>query len=455
MSRHLPDKLWFLWQLWVSALVLVGCLVASFASAQAPDAKGPAWVLTLEGPIGPAVADYLIRGIDQAEQAQAPLVIIRMDTPGGLDLSMRDIIQRILAASVPVVSYVSPDGARAASAGTFLLYASHIAAMAPSTTLGAATPVAIGAGSQAEPEATETSQTALSKKQINDAVAYIRELAALRGRNADWAEQAVREAASLGAQQALEQRVIDLQAKDMTDLLAQLHGREITIGSAKRVLDTQGLSLAEHSPDWRSRLLAVITNPSLAYVLMMIGIYGLIYEFSNPGIGGPGIIGVICLLLALYAFQMLPVNYLGIALIVLGLTLMVSEAFVPSFGVLGVGGALAFVLGSFVLMDTQVPAYQIGLPLIAGFAVMSLLVCVLSVSMALRAHRRKALLGADSWVGALAEALDDFDRRGHVRIQGETWQARTSVPVQKGQQVRVQAVHDLVLDVMPTDQETQ
>lgn len=432
-----------------SVLLLLLGLLPTLSPADSQQKGQSAWVLSLEGPIGPAVADYLIRGIDQAEAAGAPLVIIRMDTPGGLDLSMRDIIQRILAANLPVISYVSPDGARAASAGTFLLYASHVAAMAPSTTLGAATPVAMGAGPQQDEAASQ--QDALSKKQINDAVAYIRELAELRGRNADWAEQAVREAASLGAQQALDQQVVDLIAADMADLLVQLHERKVTLGSRELTLETENLTLAEHQPDWRSQLLAVITNPSLAYVLMMIGIYGLIYEFSNPGIGGPGILGAICLLLALYAFQMLPVNYLGIALIVLGLTLMVSETFVPSFGVLGVGGALAFVLGSFVLMDTDVPAYQIGFPLIAGFAVMSLLVCVASVGMAVRAHRRKALLGPESWVGETARALADFDQCGHVRIQGETWQAQSTVPIKKGQRVRVQAVHDLVLDVTPDE----
>jgi len=300
-----------------------------------------------------------------------------MDTPGGLDLSMRAIIKHILASPIPVASFVAPDGARAASAGTYILYASHIAAMAPATNLGAATPVSIApqsppdeprepASAQGKPrqdgdraaDAPSTART-LTRKQTNDAAAYIRGLAQLRGRNAEWADKAVREAVSLSAREALELNVIDLIAADIPQLLQQLDGRQLAVLGQPRRLATGGAGIVDYRPDWRARLLIVITDPGIAYLLLMIGFYGLLFEFFSPGLVAPGVIGGICLLLALFALQLLPVSYTGLALIALGVGLLVAEHFAPSFGILGMGGVTAFVIGSIMLIDTDAPGYFI------------------------------------------------------------------------------------------------
>ncbi|MGR8942496.1 MAG: NfeD family protein, partial [Gammaproteobacteria bacterium] len=311
-----------------------------------------------------------------AVDSGAKAVLIVMDTPGGLDTSMRQIIKNIIASPVPVITYVAPGGARAASAGTYILYASHMAAMTPGTNLGAATPVQLISPDNLDDQAAEkpaktspagsAAKNPMARKAINDAVAYIRSLAELRGRNADWAEQAVRASASLTAEQALKLNVIDILAADRTDLLKQLNRRTVNVLGRDVILSTGNTTIRAIDPDWRSRLLAVITNPNIAYILMLAGIYGLIFEFSNPGSIIPGTIGGICLLLALYAFQILPVNYAGMALILLGIALMIAEAFVPGFGILGFGGLIAFVIGSVILMDTDAPGFGVNIALIAA-----------------------------------------------------------------------------------------
>lgn len=424
--------------------------------------------LSIEGVIGPATDDYIQRSFEKATLDHAELVVIVMDTPGGLDTSMRGIIKNITTTSLPVVTYVSPTGARAASAGTYILYASHIAAMAPGTNLGAATPVQIGGLSppeskekpekDAEKKAPAINTDAMKRKAINDAAAYIRGLAQLRGRNQEWAEKAVREAASLSATEALELRVINLVATDMVDLLQQLNGMEIEVLGHKRTLKTEGLTIIEMAPDWRSRLLSVITNPNIAYILMLVGIYGLIFEFSNPGSIVPGTIGAICLLLAMYSFQLLPINYAGMALILLGIALMVGEAFQPSFGVLGIGGAVAFVIGSIILIDTEAPGFGINLSIIITFALISILVFVFVIGMAIRARRRPVVSGQEELIGAHGVVINDFDDTGHVTVHSETWNARTHLPLQKGQSVKVTGMQGLVLEVeplVPTTEESE
>ncbi|MFJ0641896.1 nodulation protein NfeD, partial [Bordetella bronchiseptica] len=370
-------------------------------------------VLSLDGIVGPASADYVARGLAGAA-AQHALVVLRIDTPGGLDASMREIIRAILASPVPVLAYVAPGGARAASAGTYILYASHVAAMAPATNLGAATPVSLGGGftpsdDKTEPDKTDakapadggkpaTPRNAAEYKAINDAVAYIRALADLRGRNADWAEQAVREAASLSASQALARNVIDIVAEDTPALLAQADGRTVRVGAANVVLHTSGLALVERGPDWRTRLLGVITNPNLALILLMVGVYGLIFEFMSPGALFPGVLGAICLLLGLYALSVLPLSYAGAGLVALGAALMVAEIFTPSLGALGVGGALSFVLGATMLVDADTPAYAVSLPLVGGVAVASLGLTFLIARLALRSRRAPQVSGAQGLV---------------------------------------------------------
>ncbi|HKJ76837.1 MAG TPA: nodulation protein NfeD, partial [Gammaproteobacteria bacterium] len=343
-------------------LALLLSLVPLWPAAQ--EGGGIALQLEIDGPIGPATSDYVVRSLEEAANRNAAAVILRMDTPGGLSSSMREIIQAILASPVPVLGYVAPEGARAASAGTYILYACHVAAMAPATNLGAATPVSIapaGGGPDTPGSEGEKGPDAKTQKAVNDAVAYIRGLAKRRDRNAEWAEKAVREAASLDAEAAVKENVADLIAKDVPDLLAQADGRQVEVGGETRTLATKDLMVERLEPDWRSRLLSVITNPNVAYILMLIGIYGLIFEFSNPGMIVPGVVGAICLMLALFAFQVLPVSYAGVGLILLGIALMVAEAFAPSFGILGIGGVVAFVIGSIILMDTDVPGFGVSL----------------------------------------------------------------------------------------------
>ena len=424
---------------------------------------GSLFELRITGAIGPATSDYLRRGLERARDTGASVVVLRMDTPGGLDTAMRHIIQDILASPVPVVTYVAPSGARAASAGAYILLASHIAAMAPGTNVGAATPVRIGGlpepgGDKPEKkdrEATKKSaKPGMEEKQLNDAAAYIRSLAQLRGRNADWAEKAVREAASLPAEEAVKRHVADLVAADMTDLLKRIDGRKLTLNGREITLRTAGLATTRYEPDWRARLLAVITDPNIAYILMLVGIYGLFFELWNPGYMFPGVAGGICLLLALYAFQVLPINYAGLALILLGIAFMVAEAFLPTFGALGIGGVVAFVVGSIILMDSDVEGFTVAWPLIVIIALVSALFFISVVWLAIKARRRKVVSGAEEMDRSVGVALEDFEGIGRVRIHSEDWQARARVPVHRGQQVRVVARDGLVLTVEPADMHT-
>ena len=445
----------------ISMGLLLLILFMSLSSAAPNDQqRGPIIQLTIEDVIGPATDDYIERALDSAEEAQAELVLIRMDTPGGLDTAMRGIIKNITNSSIPVATYVAPTGARAASAGTYILYASHVAAMAPGTNLGAATPVQLGGMPAPKKEEQEKEKSkpvspgnddAKMNKVINDAVAYIRGLAELHGRNQEWAEKAVREAASLQASEALKLNVIDIIATSVPDLLKQLDGYEVTVLGQKQTLQTDGLVVVEIEPDWRSRFLSVITNPNIAYILMLIGIYGLIFEFSNPGSIVPGTVGAIAILLALYSFQLLPINYAGMALILLGVALMVGEAFQPSFGVLGIGGTIAFVIGSIILMDTEVPGFGIDISVIVTFAAISVLVFIFVIGMALKARQRPVVSGMEQLLGGNAIVLEDFEGKGTVSIHSERWNAISDIPLHKGQQVKVKSIKGLILQVEPAD----
>lgn len=410
-----------------------------------------------------------MRGIHKADRADAPLVVIQLDTPGGLDTSMREVIQAILASPVPVAVYVSPEGARAASAGTYILYAAHIAAMAPATTLGAATPVSVGLpGSEHKPPprsdapapgagkpASAASSSiaplgdAMTAKQVHDAAAFIRGLAQLRGRNADWAERAVREAVSLTAGEALKTQVIDIVAKDVPDLLAQVDGRKVRLPAGDRVLATRGAVFEVRLPDWRQQALSVITHPSVALILMMLGIWGLFFEFAAPGHGVSGVTGTICLLLALFALQLLPVNYAALALIVLGMALLVAEALSPTFGVLGAGGVIALVAGGILLFDTDVPGFGVPLPLVLGLALGSAAVVLLGGGMALKARRQPVVSGRENLVGTRGKVVLVDAGETWAEVQGERWKVASGTALAPGQRIRVVGVRGLVLEVRP------
>ncbi len=455
---------------WLYAgLLLAGFVLAVLAAAPAASAPpaasagaGPVYVIPLKGAIGPASAGFVLRSMTRARDAGAQLVVLEMDTPGGFDLSMREIIQAILASPVPVASYVFPGGARAASAGTYILYASHIAAMAPGTNLGAASPVQIGIGGPQKPEVIPASspasepaaQDTMTRKQMHDASAYIRGLAQLRGRNAEWAERAVREAVSLSSSEAAAQRVVDLVATDLPDLLRKVDGKHVTAAGAERVLQTGHATVVTLEPDWRSRFLAVITEPSVALMLMMIGIYGLIFEFSTPGMVLPGVAGAICLLVAAFALQMLPVNYAGLGLIALGIGCMVAELFLPTFGALGVGGIVAFAVGAVMLIDTDVPGFGVPIGFIAALSAMSALFLFGMSALLLRARRRPVVSGADTLVGSRGEVLDDLQDEGWALVRGERWRIRSTVPLGRGTPVTITARHGLLLDVVASQPES-
>jgi len=425
-------------------------------------------VLQVRDAIGPAISDYLERGLNEASARQASLVIIQLDTPGGLDLAMRDIIRNIIASPVPVVIYVSPSGARAASAGTYMLYAAHVSAMAPGTNLGAATPVQIGGipgtdrpkpGNGTDTEDAQEGDKgesdpadAMSKKMINDAVAYIRSLAEMRGRNAEWAEQAVREAVSLSSEQALEKNVIDVIARDIPDLLAKIDGMSVQVNGVDRVLETADLVTELIEPDWRTRLLSVITNPNVAYILMLLAVYGLFFELANPGFVLPGVIGAISLLLALYAMQVLPVNYAGMGLIFLGIIFMIAELFMPSLGALGIGGVIAFIVGSIILFDTEGSNLEVSIPVIVAVSALSAGFFLIAIRSSVRAFRKPVVSGREQMIGSTGEAMEDFDRTGRIFVHGESWMAESEVPVRRGDKVAVTGIEGLRLKIAPKEE---
>jgi len=459
----------------VRAIALIACVLAPGVHAQAQPPAHAA-LIEIDGPIGPATSGYFDKASAQAIEDGASLILLRIDTPGGLDGAMRDIIKNILASPLPVVSYVAPGGARAASAGTYILYASHVAAMAPATNLGAATPVpAMGggfgdegeqpAGAPAKPgeESPQTDnpadadaapakpKSAMEKKVVNDAVAYIRGLAEQRGRNADWAEEAVREGVSLSSGAALERGVVDLVADNIDDLLAKIDGREIETASGPVQIHSRELIVRTYAPDWRFEFLGVLTNPTVAYILMMIGIYGLLLEGYHPGAIVPGVLGAISLLLALFAFQILPVSYAGLGLLLLGVVLMVAEALAPSFGVLGFGGIAAFVIGSVFLMDTDVPGYQVNLGVIIALALAAAGVLALTLYLLWRARRSPVQTGDPLLIGHTVEVLQFDNGRGWGRVNGERWQLNSDRGLVCGAQARIVSVHGLTLTVEPLE----
>lgn len=407
-------------------------------------AANKAVVLTINGAIGPATQDYIQRGIKGAEAKKANIVLIRLNTPGGLGTSMRGINQAILTSKVPVVMYVTPTSGQAASAGTFLMYASHIAAMAPGTTIGAASPVAITGN-----PAADKAVTTMDKKIKNDAAAYIKSLAELRKRNAKWAEKAVRDADSISAREAKSKNVIDVLAKDETQLLNAIHGKKVDLEHGKATINTKNLQLLDTPPDWRSEFLGFITNPNIAYILLLIAVYGLFFEFSNPGMVLPGVAGIIALILAMYAFQLMPVNYVGLTLILIGLTFMVFEIYVSSFGVVGVGGVIAFILGSIMLFDMRDANYQLSWTLVLTMSLITAAFFFLIMTLAIRSHKKAVVTGKEGLIGTEGVVIGVVDNQIVVRILGEIWEARCKTPVEEGEKIKVTGNDGLTLLIKP------
>jgi membrane-bound serine protease (ClpP class) len=446
--------------------LLFALLLALVPGAPAA-ADDKAALILIQDAIGPATSGYFEKAHRRALESGASLIVVQIDTPGGLDSAMRDIIKSILNSPVPVACFVAPGGARAASAGTYILYACHVAAMAPATNLGAATPVPVGGsaplpgmpqkpdpkdGKDEKPEEPpKAAPDAMQAKIVNDAVAYIRSLAEKRGRNADWAERAVREGASLTAERALEQNVIDLMANDVDDLLKKIDGRTVATTTGELTLKTAGIAVERIEPDWRMKFLGIITNPTVAYVLLLIGIYGLLLEGYHPGAILPGVVGAICLLLAMFAFQVLPVNYVGLALVLLGVVLMIAEAFAPSFGVLGVGGLVAFVFGSIMLMDIDVPGYGVNRGIIAGIATGGAGILGLTLFLLWGARRKPVVTGEQTLIGHTAEVLEPIETEGWGWVAGERWRLRTRVPLRAGERPRIVSMDGLTLIVEPAE----
>jgi membrane-bound serine protease (ClpP class) len=465
-----PLPSWFRWLTTGAGFLLLAAMtVTSHSPAQETSNLRQALVITIDGAIGPVIADHIAEQLAEIDPATTGLVILRIDTPGGLDTAMRKIIRAELASPVPVAVYVAPAGARAASAGTYILYAASVAAMAPGTNLGAATPITIGGmpepeGERDEKESDKTkpegkesnppnpaepldTSTPERRKLVNDAAAYIRGLAQMHGRNADWAEQAVRGAASLPADEALKLNVIDVVAANVPELLRKIDGREALVNGEKKTLATAELVLVESEIDWRTQLLMVITDPTIAYLLMLVGIYGLIFEFANPGTYAPGVIGGISLLLALFAFSVLPVDYVGIALILLGIALMVAEAFAPSFGALGLGGLTAFAIGSVILFKAGMPGYGVPIAVVVTGSIVTGGLLVLVLAMLLRARRHAVITGKEGLIGSAGEVVEWNGHDGRVRVLGELWLARASEALQPGDPIEVRSREGLLLTV--------
>ncbi|MDR5683242.1 MAG: nodulation protein NfeD [Armatimonadota bacterium] len=424
----------------LSVLALILAFGAAVASA-APE-RPVVYVIRVDGVISPASATYIQRAITEAHRAGAAALVVELDTPGGLLRSTDDITKALLNAPLPVIVYVSPAGARAASAGVFVVYASHVAAMAPTTNLGAATPIAVGEGQE-----TESQRTAL-RKATEDSVAKIRTIAERRGRNADWAERAIREAASISSEEAVRLRVIDFLAADLAELLVRADGRTVEVGGERRLLRTRGAETVRLEMDVRERLLDVLAEPNVGLILMTIAIYGIIFELNNPGAIFPGVVGAIALILAFTSFAILQVNYAGLALIGLSVALFITELFTPGFGVLGVGGIISFILGGILLTSNQEPYLRTSVELVLVLGLLTGAFFLFAVGAGLRAQRRRPSSGREALVGAVGVARSEIAPAGTVFVQGELWTAEADGdPIQPGERVRVVGLEGLRLRV--------
>jgi membrane-bound serine protease (ClpP class) len=439
---------------------LVGMSTSGVAQSSRP-AAGPVLLVDVKGAIGVGTRRLLEDAQAQAVRRNANLILVRLDTPGGLVSATREIIQGILASPVPIAVWVAPSGARAASAGTYIAYAAHISAMAPGTHLGAATPVQLGAPGLPTPAPkspdkapAEKGGTAMERKVVNDATAFIRSLAELRGRNAEWAEKAVRDAATLTATEAHKERVVDILASDIGELLAAVEGRKVRLATGERVLAVRNGVVEPFEAGWQVRLLTLITDPNVAFILLMIGVYGILFEFWSPGLTGPGVVGGIALIIALMALSALPISFAGLALLALGAGLMAAEAFAPGFGILGIGGIVSFILGAAFLFDPAGADIDFGVawPVIISAALTSALLLAGLLGFVVRARSRKVVTGAEEMLGLEGRVIDWDGRRGRIRVHSETWSANGPEGLAPGMAVRVASREGLELVVAPIEE---
>lgn len=440
------------------ALALAWLGAAPLRAETKPDVPRPVLVIEIKGAIGVATSEFIARALVRARAARARMLIIRLDTPGGLVSSTREIIHAMLASPVPVAVFVAPPGARAASAGTYMIYAAHVAAMARGTHLGAATPISLTApgtssrDTEKDKKDGKDAMSASERKVVNDAVAYLRALAQLRGRNAAWAERAVRTADTLIATEAAKENVIDLIAADIPDLLAKADGRTVSVAGAEMRLETKGAPVVALEADWRIKILSVIGDPTVAYLLLLLGVYGILFEFWSPGAVAPGVIGGISLLLGLGALTVLPVDFAGLGLVALGIGLMAAEAFTPSIGALGIGGLAAFVAGSVLLFDPDAAPgvdFRVPWPAIAVAALASALFFMFALGLAWRARRRPVVSGRERMIGSAGKVVSWEAGKGTVRVQGEVWAARSATPLFPGDPVRIVELERLTVIVEP------